>query len=54
MVCTFGGSEGVTQTVMGLHHLARSRNEKPFVVLVKALQLEVSVSSFRDNLNDFI
>jgi len=38
VVCTFGGSEGVTQTVMGLHHLARARNEKPFAVLVDALQ----------------
>jgi hypothetical protein len=42
-VCTFGGSEGVTQTVMGLHHLARARNEKPFAVLVDALHVDVMI-----------
>ncbi len=46
VVCTFGGSEGVTQTVMGLHHLARARNEKPFAVLVDALQSDASVFTY--------
>jgi hypothetical protein len=42
VVCTFGGVEGVTQTVMGLRHLARVRNEKPFEILVDAMRLPVS------------
>lgn len=42
VVCTFGGVEGVTQTVMGLRHLARVRREKPFEILVDAMRLPVS------------
>jgi hypothetical protein len=32
---------------MGLHHLARVRNEKPFAVLVDALQVQVCDHSAR-------
>jgi hypothetical protein len=39
VVCTFGDAEGVIQTIMGFHHLARVRNEKPFAVLIDALQI---------------
>jgi hypothetical protein len=32
----------VTQTVMGLHHLASVRDEKPFEILVDAMRLPVT------------
>jgi hypothetical protein len=42
VVCTFGGTEAVWQTVMGLRHLARKRNEEMFAVLVDAMTTQVT------------
>lgn len=43
VVCTFGGTEAVWQTVMGLRHLARKRQEETFVVLVDAMTTQVNL-----------
>eukprot|EP00602_Paraphysomonas_sp_CaronLab_P003309 CAMPEP_0185020924 /NCGR_PEP_ID=MMETSP1103-20130426/3574_1 /TAXON_ID=36769 /ORGANISM="Paraphysomonas bandaiensis, Strain Caron Lab Isolate" /LENGTH=1483 /DNA_ID=CAMNT_0027552127 /DNA_START=20 /DNA_END=4471 /DNA_ORIENTATION=+ len=40
VVCSFGESEAVWQTVMGFRHLARKRNELPYAILANALTTE--------------
>lgn len=45
VVCTFGGTEAVWQTVMGLRHLARKREEEPFAVLIDAMTTQVHLYS---------